>query len=87
MFKSNLVTYPQTGNEDTYGQNLGRAARAFLGALLAVKPAKREVKLAEKEISPKVRAASIRKLYQLAASYDSISPNLAAELRQIAGRD
>jgi hypothetical protein len=34
----------------------------------------------------RTRAADIRILYQLASDYDSISPNLAAQLRGIAGR-
>jgi hypothetical protein len=87
MFKSNLATYPQTSGRDTYANNLGRAARVFLAALLAAKPVDREVVVTERKMSERTRAKSIAKLYRLAGGYDSISPSLAAELRFIAGQD
>jgi len=65
----------------SYTENLGRAARAFLQALLAITP---EAKPAAAE---KRDVASIAQLYRLARSYDSIQPNLAQELRAIAARN
>jgi hypothetical protein len=87
MFKSNLATYPQTSGHDTYAKNLGRAVRVFLAALLAAKPVDREVVVTRQKMSDRARTKSIAELYRLAGSYDSISPNLAAELRFIAGQD
>jgi hypothetical protein len=67
----------------SYTQNVGRAARALLAALLAVNarpatPAKRAL--------DRDRELSLRELYRLAAGYDSVMPNLAQELRYIASR-
>ncbi|WP_151638023.1 hypothetical protein [Noviherbaspirillum aerium] len=67
----------------SYTENLGRAARAFLQALLAVTP---EAKPAA-AVQEKRDVASIAQLYRLARSYDSIQPNLAQELRAIAARN
>ncbi|MEC4718478.1 hypothetical protein RY831_04925 [Noviherbaspirillum sp. CPCC 100848] len=64
----------------SYTENLSRAARAFLQALLAITP---EAKPAAEE---KRDVASIAQLYRMARSYDSIQPNLAQELRAIAAR-
>lgn len=87
MFKSDLATYPQVSGQDTYTKNLGRAARVFLAALLAAKPVDREVAVSKRKVSERARSKDIATLYRLAGSHDSISPNLAAELRFIAGRD
>jgi hypothetical protein len=38
------------------------------------------------QVPERTRASDIRVLYQLASDYDAISPNLAAQLRGIAGR-
>ena len=86
MFKSDFATYPQLSRGDTYAGNLGRATRAFLAALLAIKPADRKVTVTKHKVSERTRAKSIVALYKLAGSYDSISPSLAAELRFLAGR-
>lgn len=64
----------------SYTENLGRAARAFLKALLAVTPE------AKPRAEEKRDVASIAQLYRMARSYDSIQPNLAQELRAIAAR-
>lgn len=61
-----------------YFRNLAVAARAFAAALLAV-PAAKEKVVARKEVD-------VFHLYRLAASYDSVMPNLANELRTIANR-
>lgn len=38
------------------------------------------------QVSERTRGADMRLLYQLASDYDAISPHLAAQLRDIAGR-
>ncbi|WP_019140445.1 hypothetical protein [Noviherbaspirillum massiliense] len=86
MSNSSFATYPQVSSS-SYGQNLAHAARAFIAALFAVKPSKSEVAVAKPAMDGRTRAASIAKLYRLASRYESMSPSLATELRQIAGRD
>lgn len=86
MFRSNLATYPNGAAELGYAENLAQAARSFIGALFAVKPV-RSTAAELPKASVRQKAATVRKLYQMAASYDSISPSLAAELRNLAGRD
>lgn len=81
MATSNFATYTDTTSAGSYAENLGRAARDFLRALLAVRPA------AAVATPARATTADIRKLYRLAAGFDSVSPSLAAELRHIAGRD
>jgi hypothetical protein len=91
MLKSNLATYPNTQSGASYGRNLAEAARAFVAALLAIQPAKPQSVEAESvdaqfQAPSRARAISLRKLYQLAASHDTVNPSLAAELRSIAAR-
>lgn len=85
MFKSNFATYPNTTEYTSYGQNLAQATRTFVAALFAVQPAK--TKVAKPKANDRKRAANIASLYRIAAGFDSVSPNLAAELRHIAGRN
>ena len=76
------ITFPRaTGNEAApgYAQNVGHAFRALLAALLAVKPQP----LASQRAKLRNRLA----VHRLARQYETLSPNLAAELRFIAGRD
>lgn len=65
----------------SYAQNVGRAARALLAALFAVRP--------RAEQPAKARRASddisLYRLYGMSA-YDSVMPNLAQELNAIACR-
>ena len=72
----------------TYAQNVGRAARALLAALLTP-PADSAARPA-----PAVRAKAstsddmaLYRLYCLASPYDSVMPNLAQELKVMASRD
>lgn len=81
MSNMNTAVYPQNHFNGTYGENLVRAARIFVAALFAAKPVAKPVVA---EATPKARAADLRSLYRLASSFDSVSPNLAAELRSIA---
>lgn len=80
------LTSSASTNGLSYGQNVGRAARALLAALLAVSPRSPAAQASSKAV-PENREASILHLYRLAASYDSVMPNLAQELRAIASRN
>lgn len=81
----------QASNGTSYMQNVGRAARALLSALITV-PHTAPAARATAQARPAARAAarddlSLYRLYCLASPYDSVMPNLAQELRVIAGRD
>ncbi|RJF99341.1 hypothetical protein [Noviherbaspirillum saxi] len=67
----------------SYTENLGRAARAFLAALLAVTPGVKAAPAAKS----KRDVGSVAELYRLAGGYDSIQPSLAQELRALASVD
>ncbi|GIZ50029.1 hypothetical protein [Noviherbaspirillum aridicola] len=62
----------------SYLENVGVAARNLLAAIFAVRP--------QAPVAEKTDEVSIAKLYRMAASYDSVMPNLAQELRTIALR-
>lgn len=88
MFNSKLASYPYANPTGTsYGENLGRAARSFLAALLAIEPAKAEAAVARVSDTEPDRAATAAELQRLARKFDAIMPNQAAELRYLAGRD
>ncbi|GAB3554167.1 hypothetical protein GCM10027343_41830 [Noviherbaspirillum agri] len=77
------------GNGADYVHNIGSAVRALFAAILAVPrsaPATTEV-----DALPVAKAdredLSLYRLYCLSSPYDSVMPNLAQELRMIAGRD
>ncbi|MGK5037432.1 hypothetical protein [Janthinobacterium sp. LB3P118] len=93
-----MSTFTNTySNDDNYFSNLGRATRAFLGALLASKPYS---ELAQKEVIATTTNASsteeqryvrpsmrdIALLNSEAARYENLMPNLASELRFLASR-
>jgi hypothetical protein len=93
-----MSTFTNTySNDDNYFSNLGRATRAFLGALLASKPYS---ELAQKNVIVTNTSASsaeeqryvrpskrdIALLNSEAARYENLMPNLAAELRFLASR-
>lgn len=61
-----------------YAENVGRAFRSFLAALLAIKP--------EQAATPRAKVRNQLAVFRLARQYESLSPNLAAELRYIASR-
>lgn len=67
-------------NETSYFANVGRAARGLIVALLARKQRSAAV------VSQRARQRDLRTLFELASSQESLSPNLAAELRIIALR-
>ena len=62
----------------SYLENVGTAARNLLAAIFAVRPQARAPR--------KTGEVNLGQLYRLAASYDSVMPNLAQELRTIALR-
>lgn len=87
-------TNTYSNDNDNYFSNLGRATRAFLGALLASKPYS---DLAQKEViagstgnsdARYVRPSQrdIALLNSEAARYEHLMPNLASELRFLASR-
>lgn len=87
-----MSTFTNTySNDDNYFSNLGRATRAFLGALLASKPyselAQKEVTASTEEqryVRPSKRDIAL--LNSEAARYENLMPNLASELRFLASR-
>lgn len=85
-----MSTLTSTYSNDTgYFSNLGRAARAFIGALVAAKPvaATHDVIVAAEEqryMRPSRRDIAL--LNAEATHYEKLMPNLAAELRFLASR-
>ena len=90
-----MSTFTNTySNDDNYFSNLGRATRAFLGALLATKPyselAQKEViansgtEQEQRYVRPSQRDIAL--LNSEAARYEHLMPNLASELRFLATR-
>ncbi|QKY04835.1 hypothetical protein [Janthinobacterium lividum] len=88
-------TNTYSNNNDNYFSNLGRATRAFLGALLASKPYS---ELAQKEVIATTTTSADDARYvrpskrdfallnSEANRYEKLMPNLAAELRFLASR-
>ncbi|MDX8121144.1 hypothetical protein SKZ59_05115 [Janthinobacterium sp. GMG2] len=90
-----MSTFTNTYSNDNvnYFSNLGRATRAFLGALLASKPysdlAQKEViasSVANEERYVRPSKRDIALLNSEAARYENLMPNLASELRFLASR-
>ncbi|EZP40138.1 hypothetical protein D3C87_554210 [compost metagenome] len=86
-------TNTYSNDNDNYFSNLGRATRAFLGALLASKPysdlAQKEVigsSVANEERYVRPSKRDIALLNSEAARYENLMPNLASELRFLASR-
>ncbi|MNM21576.1 hypothetical protein D3C81_319390 [compost metagenome] len=90
-------TNTYSNDNDNYFSNLGRATRAFLGALLASKPyselAQKEVITTGTSISSTEEQRHVRPskrdialLNSEAARYEHLMPNLASELRFLASR-
>lgn len=87
MFRSNFATYPYVSPDNTYGQNLSRAARAFVAALLAMEPAERKNSAQAQTSIEDARVADTDEIAKLAKHFDSFMPNQAAELWYLAGSD
>lgn len=84
MFRLELATYSDVRADNTYGQNLLRAALVFLAALMAVAPADEKISA---PVSEKTRMAGIDQMLSLARQFELTQPNQAAELRNLAGSD
>lgn len=85
MSRTNFATYPYVSPIHSYTDNLGRAARSFIAALLAIEPARAGAAPAAAVAEDK--AVTAAELSRLAREFDAIMPNQAAELRYLAGRD
>ena len=85
MFRSNLATYPYVNPVNSYTENLGRAARSFLAALLAVDQRRIDAIAKNTAVADNNKAAGIAELNRLADHFDAVMPNQAAELRFLAG--
>ena len=90
-----MSTFTNTySNDDNYFSNLGRATRAFLGALLASKPYSELAQKAvvasgvadeeQRYVRPSKRDFAL--LNSEANRYEKLMPNLASELRFLASR-
>lgn len=78
----------RTNFAGTYASNVGLAARAFLAALLAVKP-RRSVEAAtlrKEAASARTKTPGMLARYRMANQYDSVMPNLYAEMCFLASR-
>jgi hypothetical protein len=87
MLTSSIGFSSQPNALHAYAKNVGAAARGFVAALLAFKPASKHNEPAH--ATPAGDEFSLFRLYCLASrsnSYDSVSPALANELRMIAAR-
>ena len=73
---------------NTYASNVGLTARAFLAALLAVKPHQSaEAAAVRKEVaSARTKRPGMLALYRMANQYDSVMPNLYSEMCFLASR-
>jgi hypothetical protein len=73
---------------NTYASNVGSAARAFLAALLAVKPHQSaEVAAVRKKVaSARTKTPGMLALYRMANQYDSVMPNFYSEMCFLASR-
>lgn len=88
MSTATITTSSLSDGGLSYAQNVGRAARALLAAVLAVgsRPAAVAAPAQRAEQTTRERQVSLYQLYRLAGQYDSVMPNLAQELRSIAAR-
>lgn len=87
MFKSNLASYPYVSPVNSYTENLGRAARNFIAALLAFDPAETcEPRSAEFHTTEEDTEKAFAEMDQLAREFDTFMPNQAAELRHLMSR-
>lgn len=83
---STLTSTYSTDSHDGYFSNLGRATRAFLGALLASKPVVQAAAATDEPRYARPSQRDIALLNSEAARYEHLMPNLASELRFLASR-
>ena len=75
------ITFTQASRGEAtsnYAQNVGRAFRSLLSALLAIKP--------QQTAKPRATLRNQLAVFRMAKQYEGLSPNLAAERRYIASR-
>lgn len=85
------ISSPAQVTGTSYASKVGRAARALLDAILAIRPRAAEepaVELSASKVRAKARGdISLYRLYCLSAPYDSVMPNLRQELEVMACRN
>ena len=86
------ISSPSHVSGTSYAQNVARAARGLLDAILAFHTRSDEaappIVRSAQEARVKAREnVSLYRLYALASPYDSMMPNLRQELEVMAGRD
>lgn len=86
MLNANFASHPYVSPVSSYTENLGRAARSFIAALLAIDPAKVESGPTVGKMSVQTSQADYEELERLAHEFDLIMPNQAAELRYLVSR-
>jgi hypothetical protein len=75
------ITFTQAARGEatsSYAENVGRAFRSLLAAVLAIKP--------QQPATPRATLRNQLAVFRMAKQYEGLSPNLAAELRYIASR-
>lgn len=87
MLNANLASYPYVSPTPSYTENLGRAARDFIAALLAVDPANFSASRAKHGYAESDPAEIHAELDRLARKFDPIMPSQAAELRYLLSRE
>ena len=86
MFNANFASYPYVSPVNSYTENLGRAARSFIAALLAIDPAKVNATPSNAKLLNAEDELSLEDVEHLARRFDSIMPSQAAELRYLLSR-
>lgn len=71
----------------SYAQNVGRAARALLDAILSFRQQPAAAAKADGVRAKTRDTVSLYRLYALSSPYDSLMPNLRQELQAMACRD
>lgn len=80
--------FAQAGPQRDYVSNVSITARAFLKALFAVntQPSHQPDLRSTAPVSARKRAENLQQLQQMANQCETLTPNLASELRCIAAR-
>ncbi|TCS36004.1 hypothetical protein EDC30_10867 [Paucimonas lemoignei] len=86
MLNANFASYPYVSPVNSYAENLGRAARGFVAALLAIDPVKAHVGPPAAEDATVDHEISLDELELMARRFESTMPNQAAELRYLVSR-
>jgi hypothetical protein len=87
MFNANFASYPYVSPVNSYSENLGRAARSFIAALLAIDPGKVDADPSSTKVIANDNEAAYEEVESLARRFAPIMPNQAAELRYLLSRN